>query len=133
MAVVLFLDMFHGTPISFNHQNKDSIFFSWCTYLLAIVVALTWIFLTTISGYVGGTQSIDQVIFGSSLGFLLGLFSHFFMRDNLISYFERIIYHNDKSKHLLGNTNMRSEDFEVEYQQENQTNRDIKEVNEVTL
>lgn len=90
-AIVIFLDLFHGTPISFAYEN-DSIYHSWSLYCLFLVVSLYWIISMPFSRYLGGIQSLDQLLFGAALGIILGVFCHFVVRDHMISFFERIIH-----------------------------------------
>lgn len=110
-AIVIFMDLFHGTPISFSYQ-KDSIFHGWMIYLLSILVGLYWIITMPLSRYIGGIQSIDQLLYGAFLGFFLGIFCHFVLRDHLIGFFERIIHWQNESKGLLNFTKARSDDPE---------------------
>jgi len=90
VGIVVILDVYHGTPITFSYAG-DSIYHGWCGYLLVWLLALWWAITTPFSRYVGGMQSLDQLLFGSSLGFLLGFFCHFVVRDPLIWFFEKII------------------------------------------
>ena len=41
--------------------------------------------------YVLGAHSLDQIIYGTTLGIWSGLTMHFLVRDNLISHIEYII------------------------------------------
>lgn len=52
-VIVIFMDLFHGTPIKFSYQ-KDSIFHGWGIYLLSILIGLYWIISMPFSRYLGG-------------------------------------------------------------------------------
>jgi hypothetical protein len=110
-VIVIFLDLFHGTPISFSH-TKDTIFHSWGWYLLYILVGLYWVITMPYSRYVAGVQSLDQLLFGIAIGIHLGIFCHFVLRDHLIGFFEKIIAWQNESKGLLNFTKERSDDPE---------------------
>lgn len=88
-AIVIFLDIYHGTPVTYKHR-EDSIYHGWCSYLMSLLFAIYWFFSIPYSRYLGGVHSLDQVVHGSVLGVGLGLFCHFMIRDNLIWFFERV-------------------------------------------
>lgn len=110
-VIVVFLDLFHGVPISYSY-TKDSIFHSWFWYLIYMLAGLYWVIIMPYSRYVGGMQSLDQILFGAGLGIHLGIFCHFFLRDHIIGYFEKIIFWQNESKGLLNFTKARSDDPE---------------------
>jgi len=89
-AVVIFLDIFHGTPTTFNYDN-DSIYHKTGTYWFGLVFSIFWSITMPATRYLGGVHSLDQIIFGSALGFWVGIFCHFVMRDNIIWFFEKVI------------------------------------------
>lgn len=89
-AIVIFLDVFHGTPVTF-HQQNDSIYHGWSTYIACLIFAIYWSFTIPFARYLAGEHSLDQVVYGFTLGVYLGFFCHFVMRDNLIWFFERVI------------------------------------------
>ena len=64
----------------------------WCSYLLSLIFALYWMITIPYSRYLGGVHSLDQVVYGSTLGVALALFCHFLIRDNIIWFFERVIH-----------------------------------------
>ena len=53
-SVVMFLDMFHGVPISFSYAG-DSIYFGCCSWFISLILALYWASAMPFAGYVGGT------------------------------------------------------------------------------
>jgi len=57
-SIVIFLDMFHGVPISFSYAG-DSIYFGCCSWFISLILALYWASAMPFAGYVGGTQSLD--------------------------------------------------------------------------
>jgi hypothetical protein len=56
-AIVIFLDIFHGTPIQYSYQNP--IFYSWKEYFAGLFFAFYWMIIMPYTRYVGGIQSID--------------------------------------------------------------------------
>lgn len=46
-------------------------------------------------------HSLDQVLFGSAVGLLIGVFSHFVVRDNVIWFFETVVHWHDTERSLL--------------------------------
>lgn len=87
-AIVIFLDIFHGTPVSYSYDNQ--IFHGWLSYLFSFLFGIYWAITMPYTRYLGGIQSMDQLIFGATLGVLLGFFCHFVVRDHLIGYFEKL-------------------------------------------
>lgn len=112
-VIVIFLDMFHGTPIKFNYEN-DSIFHAGWLHCVAVLFSLYWIISMPYARYLAGVQSADQLIFGAALGFLLGIFCHFVVRDHLIGFFEKIIHWQNESKGLLERNKERSDEVTPE-------------------
>ena len=88
-AIVIFLDIFHGTPINYSYMNP--IYYSCKEYMAGLVLAFYWMTIMPYTRYVGGIQSVDQLVFGAALGLQLAFFCHFIVRDHLISYFEKLI------------------------------------------
>ena len=89
-SVSIFLDYYHGTPISFKNKH-DSFYHTWGSYITSLIICLYWLFSIPYSRYLGGAHSLDQVVYGSSLGICLALFCHFMIRDHLIIFFEKAI------------------------------------------
>ena len=89
-AIVIFLDVFHGTPVTFKYKD-DSIYHGWCSYIFSFLLAVYWLLSIPFSRYLGGVHSLDQIVYGSFLGIGLSLFCHFMIRDNLIWFFERVM------------------------------------------
>lgn len=56
-AMVIFLDVFHGSPIQYSYQNQ--IFYSWKQYLGGLLLSLYWMTVMPYTRYVGGIQSVD--------------------------------------------------------------------------
>ena len=80
VAIVLFLDVFHG-------QTRGVLkFYSWTAYCASLVFAIYWLVSIPITRIVLGVHSFDQVVFGSTLGVWNGLLCHFLLRDNLIAH-----------------------------------------------
>lgn len=91
-AIILFLDIFHGMPHCKNQRRLQDVFFpSHLTYLVGLLLALCWVISLPFSRFILGVHSLDQLIYGSSIGLLLGLTMHFFIRDHLLSHIEKVI------------------------------------------
>lgn len=58
ISLSLFLDIFHGTPIMFSYE-KNSIYYSWMTYLFGFLVSLAWPCFVALSGYIAGSYTLD--------------------------------------------------------------------------
>lgn len=108
ISIVVMFDLFHGVPITFSYAG-DSIWHGWCLYLLMWLAGIWWTLSMPFSRYLGGMQSLDQILFGSSLGGLMGFFCHFVIRDPLIWFFEKIIAWQRESKGLLNFSKNKSE------------------------
>lgn len=57
-AIVIFLDIYHGTPITYKF-GEDSIYHGWCSYLMSFLLAVYWFFSIPYSRYLGGVHSLD--------------------------------------------------------------------------
>jgi len=88
--IVIILDIFHGSPISFDSVKDNKIFYSSTTYFLSLLLALYWQISMPYIRYLGGAHSLNQIIFGSTIGIFVGLICHFVIRDHLIIFIERI-------------------------------------------
>ena len=86
-AVVLFLDVFHGAQIGGSVER----FFSKITYAVCLALAIFWAVTIPYTRFVMGVHSLDQIMFGSSLGVWSGLTMHFLVRDNLLRHVEKLI------------------------------------------
>jgi len=82
-AITVFLDVFHGH----TQKNGKRRFFGWGLYIVAMVFCLFWAAGVPYSRYLLGAHSLDQVLFGVSLGFWEGVTMHFLVRDNLQNHF----------------------------------------------
>lgn len=81
VAFALFLDIFHGKP----HDKKDLKVYSWVAWVLGLLAAITWSALMPVSRYFLGAHSLDQIVYGTTLGLWGALTSHFLVRDNLMT------------------------------------------------
>lgn len=78
-STAMFLDVFHG-------DNQRT--FKWPTYILGLFFALFWTFSIPYTRLLMGVHSLNQVIFGLSLGVWSGLFLHFIVRDHFLKHIE---------------------------------------------
>jgi membrane-associated phospholipid phosphatase len=79
---MLFLDIFYGENVFKNNLvlNQDNKFLK----AIFFVLGLSWAASIPFSRYLLGVHSLDQVIYGSSLGIWAGLSMHFFLRDHIL-------------------------------------------------
>jgi membrane-associated phospholipid phosphatase len=91
-AIILFLDIFHGMPHGKNQNELQDVYFpSNITYLIGLLFALSWGISLPFSRFILGAHSLDQLVYGSSVGVLLALTMHFFIRDHLLAHMEKVI------------------------------------------
>ena len=86
-GVVIFLDIFHGR--SDPYYSKLSV--GWVKYILSFLFFVAWAFTMPFSRVVLGAHSFDQVTYGCTDGFVIGLILHFYVRDHLIGHIENIL------------------------------------------
>lgn len=109
ISFTLFMDVFHGTPISFSYE-KNSIYHSWISYLFGFLLAVTWPCFSALSGYASGKHTLDQIIFGIALAIPLTMLCHFLIRDRLISQMVQITAYHDRGASLLKLSDERSDE-----------------------
>ena len=83
IAFVVFMDVFHGKS---DHRK----IFTKLQYTLGITLALYWAGTIPYTRFLMGVHSLDQIVYGTSLGIWEGLFCHFVVRDNLIDWIEKV-------------------------------------------
>ena len=94
IGIVLFLDTFHCKTTSFS-KPYNSFGQEW-KYYLALFLALFWAAVIPFTRYILGAHSLDQIIFGITLGIWGGLTCHFVIRDHIIDHIENALI----SQHL---------------------------------
>ena len=99
-AFVVYMDIFHGVPVTFSFEG-DNIYHSGCKQFMAWLFAVYWTLTIPFTRYFGGVHSLDQVIFGSLLGLVIGVYCHFVVRDNIIWFFETVIHWHDTERSIL--------------------------------
>ena len=91
VAIVLFLDMFHG-------KTRGVLkFYSSAAYFSSLVFGIYWLVSIPMTRIVLGVHSFDQVLFGTSLGIWNGLVCHFVLRDPLISHIQGALTNSNSS------------------------------------
>jgi len=80
-STAMFLDIFHG-----DNQR----IFKWPTYIFGLSFALFWTYSMPYAVLLMGVHSLNQVIFGHSLGIWSGLFLHFIVRDKFLKHIEDV-------------------------------------------
>lgn len=87
----MFLDVFHSSPVTVNSISKPmSHFSSWVTYFFGLAFCIFWAVTIPYTRFLMGVHSLDQIVYGSSLGVWTGLFLHFYARDNVIRFIEKV-------------------------------------------
>ena len=82
-AIVTFYDIFHGIS-DFDICDKKVKFYSKMSYFTGVVLAMWWYLSIPYSRYVMGVHSIDQIVFGTTIGTWSGLMFHFLLRDHIL-------------------------------------------------
>ena len=90
-VIVLFFDIFHG-----KSKSAPRVFSNWL-YWPALVFTVYWSIAIPYTRMVLGVHSLDQVLFGLSLGVISGFVLHFVVRDNLIGHIDDVIRHHEPS------------------------------------
>ena len=67
------------------------LFANWLTYTLCLLLCISWAAVIPYTRYALGVHSLDQIVYGSSLGLWAGVFMHLYVRDNFIRYIEKVI------------------------------------------
>ena len=62
-----------------------------CTYIIAIILGLYWSISIPFTRYLLGAHSLDQIVFGSTLGVFEALVLHFVVRDNLMCHIDMVL------------------------------------------
>ena len=89
VPIVLFLDIFHGKTMR-GHLPK---YFNTPTYIICLFFAFLWALTVPFSRYVLGVHSLDQILFGVTLGFWGAITCHFVIRDHFIAHIEVALQH----------------------------------------
>jgi len=92
-AIAIFLDYFHGSDIN-SDINKDfskTKFHGYFRYIMSLLLALFWAASIPFTRFILGVHSLDQILYGSTMGIWAAFTMHFLVRDNLIKYVENII------------------------------------------
>lgn len=105
-GVVMFLDIFHGRAFDGHIQTAKH---SNSNYLMAVFLLLTSITTIPASRFVLGAHSLDQIIYGYTLGLWAAFVLHFCVRDHLFAY----ICHNQDSRGFDNYRRPSDEDMEV--------------------
>lgn len=80
LTMAFFLDMFHGRSQPFYKIQ----YFRWYQYIIVLLLCWFWAGAIPFSRYLLGAHSLDQIVFGMSMGFTSAFILHFFIRDHFI-------------------------------------------------
>lgn len=90
LAVVApFLDLFHGTPTS----SKTLLWTRGrCNFLYwpLFIFSLYWVITLPYSRYIGGMHTLNQLLFGATLGVYCAVVAHLLFRDRILRTFEAL-------------------------------------------
>ena len=90
VAIVLVLDVFHSRHVldiakdSGSEKDTKSNNAHPLIYILSVSFAFLWATLIPFSRFLLGVHSLDQIVFGMSLGIWMGFTLHFLLRDHVI-------------------------------------------------
>ena len=73
ITIVLFFDLFHGR----SKTGNGRLFFKSWQYMFGMILALFWAASIPYSRFLMGVHSLDQIVYGSSIGIVSGFFMHF--------------------------------------------------------
>jgi membrane-associated phospholipid phosphatase len=115
-GIVLFLDIFHGKGFegytqSTKHSNG--------TYLLGVLILLIWVSVIPVSRFILGAHSLDQIVFGFTLGLWAAFVLHFLVRDHLYAFICQ-----EKESRGFDNYRRSSDDIEIGSSQASTTSQE---------
>ena len=84
IGILLILDIFHG-------KEKEVKYYSNKAYVPAVFLAIFWAITIPYTRFVIGVHSLNQIVYGVSLGLWSGLTLHFLVRDHLIKHIEIMV------------------------------------------
>jgi hypothetical protein len=91
MIFLIFLDMFHGSPLRKNREGLPNTWFiPNILYYMVLLMAFFWATTIPFSRYVLGVHSLNQILYGSLIGVWSACFLHFLVRDNLIRFVQKV-------------------------------------------
>ena len=85
IAITMVLDVFHGSQIDTFYSKP---FYFFCT-----TFAVFWATAIPYTRFLMGVHSLDQIVYGSSLGIWAGFTMHFLVRDHLMDHIKMIVNH----------------------------------------
>lgn len=90
VGIAILLDVFHGSPIHLRREVDFNIFHSNFVYYPSLMLMLVYQIMVPYSAFFYGFHDMSQIVYGITIGIWLGLFAHFFVRDNLIRWAVRV-------------------------------------------
>ena len=86
----IFLDLFHSTPTQSSKNLAQYSEVSASLYKFCLFLAIFWVLSMPTSRYIGGMHTLNQILFGSTLGLYFGFICHFLLRDRVVGAFESL-------------------------------------------
>ena len=87
-SITIFLDVMHG----YTHKGRPSSISRYSlVYYLLLVIALFWAGSIPYTRFLMGVHSLDQIVYGATLGVWAAFTLHFIVRDNIIKYIDDLI------------------------------------------
>ena len=83
-TICLFLDFFHGVEKVITFHSKK-------VYNFCLFLCIFWAVSIPYSRFILGVHSLDQIVFGVSIGIWAGFTLHFLVRDHFIKHVESLI------------------------------------------
>jgi len=88
-AITIFLDVMHGYTHKGNPRHTVSRYS--IVYFILLAFALFWAGSIPYTRFLMGVHSLDQIVYGATLGVWAGFTLHFVVRDNIIKYVDDLI------------------------------------------
>lgn len=86
-AIIVFMDIFHSKSLPYARTRSN---YGWMSYIVTLILVAYWAMSIPFTRFILGAHSLDQILFGTSLGIWQGIIMHFVVRDNLIEHIEEL-------------------------------------------
>ena len=87
--ITMTLDLFHGAKLP-NMQDADVQYYTYFKYIVIVSFFIFYSVSIAYTRFLVGVHSLDQIVFGWTLGTWSGLTLHFLIRDNLVKHVQML-------------------------------------------